>query len=146
MNDRNGADAIFRNPDTGFTSSFEEYVLFSGLSGDAMLGEYRIFARREYAQSAVAWKLTATIGGAVVWIEEGAFDGRVTTSQTYDDDDYEYNTYDDFNYEYNTYVDDGSIGSRRLFNPYTFTFYSSSSEPQSDVFTVTLTSYDAVGC
>lgn len=82
VNDRNGADAIFRNPDTGFTSSFEEYVLFSGLSGDVMLGEYRMFVRRDYAQSAVAWKLTATIGGAVVWVEEGAFDGRITTSQT----------------------------------------------------------------
>lgn len=145
VNDRNGADTVSRNPDTGFNSSFEEYVLFSGLSGDAMLGEYRIFVRRSYAESSVAWTLSATIGGAVEWVEEGVFDGRITTSHSSGDDD-DYIIYDDDD-DYNTYDDDGgSISSRRLFNPYTITSYSSSYDPQSDVFTVTLASYNAVGC
>lgn len=146
MNDRNGGESIFPNPDTGFTSSFEEYVLFSGLSGDAMLGEYRSFVRRSYAESAIAWTLSATIRGTVVWVEEGVFEGRSTSSRSYDDDDVtdDGSIYDDDHYS--TYDDDGSLASRRLFNVYTFTSYSSSRDPQSDVFTVNLVSYDAVGC
>ena len=96
-------------------------------SGDAMLGEYRVFARREYAPSANEWTITATIGGAVVWVEDGVIDGIYTTME--DDDD--------------------GANSRRLFTDdysSTYTSYSSTYNPQTDTFTVTLGSYDPVGC
>lgn len=80
LNTRNGGGGAIANPDTGFTNSLEEYVVFSGLSGDAMLGEYSVFVRRDTAPSATSWTLTATIDGAVVWVEEGVFEG--STSDT----------------------------------------------------------------
>ena len=91
VNDRNGYDYSV-NPETNVTSFYEEYVLFSGLSGDAMLGEYRIFARSGYSLTTIEWTLTATINGVVLWVEEGVL--------VYDSDD--------------SFTDDGT-GSRRLF-------------------------------
>lgn len=56
------------NPDAGFNSSYEEYVLFSGLQGDVMLGEYSVVATGVPEN---AWTLTATVAGEVVWVEQG---------------------------------------------------------------------------
>ena len=125
VNDRNGYYYSV-NPETNVTSLYEEYVLFSGLSGDAMLGEYRIFARSGYSLTTIEWTLTATINGVVLWVEEGVL--------VYDSDD--------------SFTDDGT-GSRRLFttdDDSSYTFYSSTYLPQTDTFTVTLDSYDPVGC
>lgn len=133
VNHRNGGGYTAGNPDTGFTSSFEEYVVFSGLSGDAMLGEYRVFARRDYAPSANGWTLTAYVAGEVVWVEEGLLEGSSTTMQ--DDDDS------------STTVE--GANARRLFTDdysSTYTSYSSSYRPQTETFTLTLASYDPVGC
>ena len=110
------------DPETGATSSFEEYVLFSGLSGDSMLGEYRTFARG-YKES-IHWTLTATVAGAVLWVEEGVL------GSYYDDDD--------------------TTSSRRLVTSSSFypssTSYSSTGYPESDTFTVNLDTYDPAGC
>ena len=131
VNNRNGGGYAV-NPETGRTSSFEEYVLFSGLSGDAMLGEYRMFARSNYGPESTEWKLTVTIDGVVLWAEEG-----VLVHEGLDDDG-------------DSYTDDD--GSRRLFItddddfPSTSTSYSDTYLPQTDTFTVTLESYDPVGC
>ena len=126
VNDRNGYDYSV-NPETNVTSFYEEYVLFSGLSGDAMLGEYRIFARSGYSLTTIEWTLTATINGVVLWVEEGVL--------VYDSDD--------------SFSTDDGTGSRRLFttdDDSSYTFYSSTYLPQTDTFTVTLDSYDPVGC
>lgn len=91
-----------------------------------MLGDYKVFARRDYAPTANSWTLTASIAGAVVWVEEGVLDGSSTTMQ--DDDD---------------------TTGRRLFTNDDFddyTSYTGYRETQTDVFTVTLDSYDALGC
>lgn len=100
-----------------------------------MLGEYKVFARRDYAPTANDWTLTVTAGGAVVWVEEGVIEG---TSSTMTDDDDNYTN------------DDGNGPSRRaLFTDdysSTYTSYSSTYRPQTPTFTVTLDSYDPVGC
>lgn len=112
-----------KTPEAGLTGSFKEYVVFSGLTGSAMLGEYRIFTRSY--DTTTAWKITATVNGVVEWIEEG------TLAEHTDDD--------------------GGSSSRRLFTSYsdddtTTSSYSGSYYPQSDTFTVTLDSYDPAGC
>lgn len=134
MNHRNGGGWTAGNPDTGFASSFEEYVVFSGLSGDAMLGEYRFFARRGYAPTANNWTLTVTMGGAVLWVEEGVLEG-IDSTMTDDDDSF-------------TYTSDDNVRRRLFTDDYssTYTSYSSTYEPQTETFTVTLDSYDPVGC
>ena len=95
-----------------------------------MLGEYRIFAQVEYygAQTTV-WKLTVTVKGVVLWVEEGVL--------THESDD--------------SFTDNDSTGSRRLFTTVTdydtsFTSTSYDSYLKTDTFTVTLDSYDPVGC
>ena len=129
VNDRNGGD-YSGNPETGHTSSFEEYVVFSGLSGDAMLGEYRVFARSDYSDEVVGWTLTATVNGVVEWVEEGEL-VYMSSSDYY-------------------YTDDDGTTARRLFSftdDDSFrTSYSDTYLPQSDTFTVTLDSYDPSGC
>ena len=48
-------------------ASFEEYVLFRGLSGDVMLGEYRTFAARNLSSGGrIACTLTATMDAVVL--------------------------------------------------------------------------------
>ena len=92
-----------------------------------MLGEYRIFARSGYSLTTIEWTLTATINGVVLWVEEGVL--------VYDSDD--------------SFSTDDGTGSRRLFttdDDSSYTFYSSTYLPQTDTFTVTLDSYDPVGC
>ena len=132
VNDRNGGDYT-GNPETGTTNSFEEYVLFSGLSGDAMLGEYRIFGRSYDSDSPVAWTLTATVNGVVEWVEEGEL-YYTSSSDTYHD------------------ADDSNYTIRRLFSftdddyESDYTSYSNFYLPQTDTFTVTLDSYDPAGC
>ena len=135
INNRNGGGWTAGNPDTGFASSFEEYVVFSGLSGDAMLGEYKFFARRDYAPTANDWTITVTAGGAVVFVEEGIMDGSSST-MTDDDDTFTNN-------------DGGGSVRRALFTDdysSTYTSYSSTYRPQTETFTVTLDTYDPVGC
>lgn len=55
----------------GLTTNFKEYVLLIGLSGDDMLGEYRIFARNDFSEEPIPWTITATVNGVVEWVEEG---------------------------------------------------------------------------
>eukprot|EP00904_Undaria_pinnatifida_P011685 jgi/Undpi1/7647/HiC_scaffold_23.g10120.m1 len=132
INDRNGGGWTDGNPDTGYDSSYEEYVLFSGLSGDDMIGDYNVFARRDYAPSANDWTLTVTMNGEVVSIETGSFPGSSTT-WSYDDDDFSSSS--------------SSSSRRQLFtDDYTYDSYYYTSYPQSDTFVVTLGSYDPVGC
>lgn len=111
-------------------SYFEEYVLFSGLSGDAMRGEYRTFARSGYYAGTTAWTLTATIDGVVVWVEEGVL--------SHDTDD-------------SFHTDDDGASSRRLFTDdstttTTSSYYNPDYQPQTETFTVNLGSYDPAGC
>ncbi|MEP0657627.1 MAG: hypothetical protein ABJC87_00015 [Roseobacter sp.] len=105
--------------------------MFSGLSGNAVLGGYRIFARSVYAEDTIAWTLTATVNGVVEWVEEGEF--VYMSLSDYSD------TGDD------RYTD------RRLFGSTDddtdgYTSYSRTYLPQSDTFIVTLNSYDPAGC
>lgn len=103
--------------------------MFSGLSGDAMLGDYTFFARVDNPPAAAVWTLTATMNGEVVSFETGEFYGTSTIS--YADDSFTSYTDDESNY----------TARRKL------SYYSSfSTYPESDRFTVTLGSYDPVGC
>lgn len=121
VNDRyDDRDLIFAITDI---NPFEEYVLFSGLSGDAMLGEFRIFAR---SMGDAAWTITATVNGLVEWVEQGEF----VRDASLDD------TFYVRRLDGRTYFDDDFSRDR----------YSESAEPQTETFTVTLDSYDPVGC
>lgn len=131
------------------SSSFEEYVLFSGLEGDAMLGEYRIFARSGYTEFPNDWTITATVAGEVVWVEQGVLEFMYSSDSSYTATDSQYTDSD---------TDDGSRTSRRgrrrlmtsddffLRDSSTYYYSNDDYDPETDVFTVTLGSYDPVGC
>lgn len=135
LNDRNRGGWTDGNPDTGYASSFEEYVVFSGLSGDAMLGDYRFFAVLSFDHPGINWALTVTMGGAaVVWAEEGVVESSSATLLNDGD----------------TLAGDDSArrGLRRLTDDDypSYRFLPTSDDPQTETFTVTLDSYDPVGC
>lgn len=126
------------NPNTNVTTNnVKEYVLFSGLSGDTMLGEYRVVAKNFFCKEPVSWTLTATVNSLVEWVEEGELVYTSSDSAQYTDDD-----------------DDGAASRRGLFtsrtdDDYTYdynSYYSDDSYPRTDTFTVTLDSYDPAGC
>lgn len=176
LNIRNGGGWTAGNPDLGFEGGREEYVVFSGQTGDAMLGEYTFSVKPSYSPSGVTWTLTALVGDAVVWSETGSFESSsdwfndmfYSSSQATDsflDDDsivssdgsagptdtgsadrrLSTTTFEDFTYDYYT-----SFSSPREYFDDDFSSYSSSYSddfyPQSDVFTVTLDTYNAAGC
>ena len=98
-----------------------------------MIGDYSVFARRDYAPSTNDWTLTVTMHGEVVSIETGSFPGSSTTG-SYDDDDFSSSSSSSSRRQ--LFTDDDST-----YDPYYYTWY-----PQSDTFVVTLGSYDPVGC
>ena len=123
VNHCNGGGWAAGNPDTGLIFSWEKYVVLSGLSGYAMLGEYRIFTRNGYGPIAIGCTLTATIEGAVVWFEHGVLEGSSTTMQNDDDR-----------------TNDGSTSARRLFTDGVtsiFASYTDRNRPETDVFMFT---------
>lgn len=160
MNIRNGGGWTIGNPDTGRASGEEEYVVFSGLSGDSMLGGYRTFVRADWIpdDEEVTWSLTASVDGAIVWEETGTFDDAYRPFDTSSS----FATSPDSSSSPTSSDDAG--GERRLFTTsetddrYLFddddywltddyTSYSDTYHSQSDVFTVSLDSYDtAAGC
>lgn len=128
------------NPNTDATTNYvKEYVLFSGLSGDTMLGEYRVVAKNLHSKEPVPWTLTATVNSLVEWVEEGELVYTPYDLAQYTDDD----------------DDDGAASRRGLFgsrahDDYTYddytSYYADDSRARTDTFTVTLDSYDPAGC
>lgn len=102
--------------------------MLSGLSGDAMLGEYSFLARHEYAPFANNWKPTLMMSGAVVWVEKGVFEGLDTTRGIY---------------RRRMFTDDYSCSSSSSSSSYSASD-SSSDYPQAQTFTVNLDSYHPV--
>lgn len=128
--------------------------MFSGLSGNSMLGEYRISAQALYSVEPVNWTLTVTVNGLVEWIEEGelVYMPQYSSDYTYDDDyddDYDYKDYADDEFDHytdddSTYYYDDDVST--YISSDSSSRYSSTGYPKTDKFTVILDSYDPTGC
>lgn len=130
----------------------ETYVVYSGQSGDAMLGDYTAFVRPSSTMvrdnertlgSDTVWTLTARVNGEVLWIKEGFYAGGTSSSNS-------------FSYTFEYFSDDdiaaldnrGDTNSRRALG---VTYFSDtgimfSSSLDSDHFAVALTEYIGVLC
>lgn len=135
-------------------------MVFSGLSGDSMLGEYSVFVRPDWIpdDEEVTWLLTASVDGAIVWEETGTFKDEFRSSDTSDsftsssDSASSPTSSDDAGSERRLYTT-SETDDVFLFDDDDFSFsddytsYSDTYFVQSDVFTVSLDSYDAAaGC
>lgn len=123
----------------------ETYGVYSGQTGDGMLGEYTAVVRGQISVNAAKWTLIARVDGEVVWIIPGSF----TSDSTSPTDDYPFDDDDSLSYTYvdpddDYFADSAGQGDRLATSSDALVnyFYSSESEP----FTVTLSSYSGGLC